>query len=254
MELAIAKILEQKYPELASGWHLPMWAEVVSIGKPLSGETCTESEPVYAVDLQLLTPDGKPDTDVPVFEQIPLPVPASGSGRGIWGKPAKGTWVELAFAYGRADHPFIRCVLPHGQTIVKMAADSQRWQQSEKAFQQVDAQGNWSRETDKNITDKADKSFSEIAKDMTEQIGNLKKTIAKKHYAGSDSTNIYQLILDLMKEVEALANTAASHGHPFTWAGPAGSGVSMASIDAGTFLQSGSKAAELSGKLDPLVE
>ncbi|WP_345868802.1 hypothetical protein [Shewanella algae] len=49
---------------------------------------------------------------------------------------------------------------------------------------------------------------------LLETIGKLRKSIAARHWAGSEETNIYQLLLQLMNVVEAIAKTAAAHTHP----------------------------------------
>ena len=310
----LARILEAKYPELAAGWHLPMWAEVVEIGEPLDKQTVTEEQPIYAVDLQLLKPDGTQDTDVPVFEQIPLPALAGGqNGRGQWSKPEPGTWVELAFAYGSPAHPFIRCVLPHGRQIPVMHQNSQRWQHDHASFQQVDQEGNWLRETDVNITDKsenyladtakyhhitaenyqadikqkhgitaenyqadirqkhgitaenyqadirqkhgitAETSFAEISQNLTELIGEVRKSVAKKHYAGSESDNIYRLLYDFLLETQALTQKTAAHGHPYFWTDPGGGAVTAAPMLAGEIMASGTKMNGISETLDNII-
>ncbi len=243
----ITRILEQKYPELASGWHLPMWATVVEIGSQLQQETVTEETPVYAVDLQLLKPEGTPDLDVPVFEQIPLPAAAGGTGgRGQWSKPETGTWVELAFAYGSPAHPFVRCILPHGRQIPAMHQNSQRWQHSHSSYQQVDENGNWQRETDQDIKD--------IAQNLTELVTKTRTVQAQKLWTGNSADNIYQLLLELMQNVELLAKKTASHGHPYTWSDPGGASVTSAPISAASFNQSAQVVNGLAGKLSPMIK
>ena len=49
--------------------------------------------------------------------------------------------------------PFIQTILPHGLSRPKVPKGDQVWQHSETAHQRVDADGNWSRQTDGRIQD-----------------------------------------------------------------------------------------------------
>ena len=73
--------------------------------------------PRCAVDVAVLKPDGQPDDLVPLFRAVPLPVQSAGLERGMYGFPEPGTVVELAFAYGLPDRPFIRTVLGEGVSL-----------------------------------------------------------------------------------------------------------------------------------------
>lgn len=246
MEKIINRILTRKYPELTSGWHLPLWAKVTDILTPLAGETVSEEIPVYSVSVQILNKDGGDDLDVPVITDVLLPVPAGGIQRGFWSKPSVGTIVELAFAYGSPTHPFIRSILPHGLKLPTMAETDQRWQQSEQAYIQVNQSNEW--ET------KGKKSTITIEEDLSQQIGNLSEIIAKKHHVGDDSTNIYGLLLDLMNTVYDLSTIASAHTHNFAWAGLGGASVTSPPLQASNYTQSGTQAKEFATKLEGLLK
>lgn len=246
MEKAVERIILRKYPELASGWHLPLWARVTDTLSPLEGQTENEKEAVYSVSVQLLKPSGEDDNDVPVIESVLLPVPAGGNHRGLWGKPLAGTIVELAFGYGLPSHPFIRSILPHGLTLPSMEADAQRWHQDEKNYLEVNAAGEW--------VHKGKKSSVTIEEDLQEQIGNLREIIAKKHHVGSESTNIYKLLLELMNTVADLANVASSHNHSYSWSDPGGAGVTSPPIQMAGHTQAMSQAKQQASKLEPLLK
>lgn len=246
MEKVIKRVLMRKYPELESGWHLPMWAKVTDTLKPLAGETVTEEEPIYSVSVQLLDANGEEDKDVPILEDVLLPVPAGGEQRGFWSKPSKGTIVELAFAYGLPSHPFIRSILPHGLKLPNMAETDQRWQQSEKAYTQVNKDDEW--ET------KGKNSTTEIEKDLRIKAGELSEIIAKTHHVGDDSTNIYSLLHDLMNTVADLAKVAGTHNHSYTWAGMGGASTTSPPMQTSSYTQKGTEATQLAGKLSPLLK
>lgn len=246
MEKAVTRILLRKYPELASGWHLPMWAKVTDIGKPLAGETATEDEPVYAAAVRLLKANGEEDTDVPVIKDVLLPVPAGANQRGFWAKPDVGTIVEIAFAYGSPTHPFIRSILPHGLKLPNMAETDQRWQQSETGYIQVNKDDEWKT--------KGKNSLTEIEQDLKLKAGQLAEIIGAKHHVGDDSTNIYQLLHDLMNTVADLAKIAGSHNHSYTWTDPGGAGTTSPPMSTASYTQKGAEATQQAGKLQPLLK
>lgn len=235
----------RKYPELASGWHLPLWAKVTDLLTPLAGETVSEETPVFSVSVQLLNKNGEEDFDIPVIEDVLLPVPAGGGQRGFWSKPSVGTVVELAFAYGSPTHPFIRSILPHGLTLPTMAETDQRWQQSEDAYIQVNQDNEWE--------SKGKNSTITIEKDLSQQIGNLSEIIAKKHYVGDEATNIYELLLELMNTVYNLSTVASAHSHNYVWSGLGGASVTSPPLQASSYTQSGTQAQEQASKLEGLI-
>ena len=159
MEKAIERILSRKYPELEMGWHLPLWAKVVDNGEALAQQTATEHRPVYAVSVRILDCYGNVDAEVPVINDVLVPVPAGAANqRGQWSKPLVDTVVELAFAYGSPAHPFIRSILPHGLVLPTMGEKDQRWQQSEQSYIEITEQNDWTqigrnRQTDIELND-----------------------------------------------------------------------------------------------------
>ncbi len=103
----------------------------------------------------MLLPDGEPDPALPVFTSLPLPAPMGGQEAGMFGFPKEGTTVVVSFAYGLPHKPFIQQILPHGLSLPRVPKDDQVWQHSEACKQRVDADGNWLRQTDGKIQDKA---------------------------------------------------------------------------------------------------
>ncbi|WP_438461944.1 hypothetical protein [Marinomonas sp. PE14-40] len=246
MEKAVTRVLIRKYPELQSGWHLPMWAKVTDILTPLAAETVTEETPVYSVSVQLLKANGEEDKDVPILEDVLLPVPAGGVQRGFWSKPSIGTIVEIAFAYGSPANPFIRSILPHGLKLPNMAETDQRWQQSEQAYIQVNKDDEWE--------SKGKNSTLTIEENLTEQIGKVREIIATKHHVGDDSTNIYSLLHDLMNTVSDLAKVAGTHNHSYSWSDPGGAGTTSPPLQTSSYTQKGAEATEQAAQLQPLIK
>lgn len=156
IEQAIKRIILRLFPELSARYHLPVFAEVVAVREtPAEGDLCDEFRPRYAVDVQVLNEYGEPDTNWPVLKDVILSVPVAGDEMGQFAYPENGTWVEIAFAYGSPNRPFIRCVLPHRLTLPPLERGEQRWQHNPDSFQRADKDGNWQRKTDLEIHDKS---------------------------------------------------------------------------------------------------
>ena len=156
MEDAITRIVERRFPELAGAYHLPRFARVLAVADPpAAAGLCDDFRPRYAVDLEVLGPDGEADADLPHLLGVALPVPGGGAERGFYAFPDEGTVVVVSFAYGLPNKPFILQILPHGLSLPQVPKGDQVWQHSEAVQQRADAEGNWVRVTDARITDQA---------------------------------------------------------------------------------------------------
>jgi hypothetical protein len=156
------------YPEIKSGLHLPILAKVVAISDPMEkSELAEEFRPRYGVDVQVLTPEGKAGEKLPIFRSVPLPLQFAGNERGAFGFPQPGTVVELAFAYGQPDQPFIRTVLSRGVGVPALDREDLLWQQSDSVRQKVDASADWSRETHGDIRENSLRRIIEAAEIQT---------------------------------------------------------------------------------------
>lgn len=156
MDDAIRRSVERQFPELTGGYHLPRFARVVAVPDAPSGAgICDDFRPRYAVDIEVMGPDGEPDTQLPILAGVPLPLPTGGEEMGIYAFPEEGTQVVVCFAYGLPHKPYIQTILPHGLSMPKVPKGDQVWQHSEACQQRVDADGNWLRQTDGKIQDKA---------------------------------------------------------------------------------------------------
>lgn len=111
--------------------------------------------PRFAVNIQLLDEDGKPDLTVPVYYGVPLPVGFGGSDSGLLQYPAPGTLVELAFNEARPDRPHVRQVMAQGLTLPAVAADEQVQQARSGVLHKTNSRGDVSRETDQVLTETA---------------------------------------------------------------------------------------------------
>jgi hypothetical protein len=177
MEDAIRRAVERQFPELTGGYHLPRFARVVAVADaPAGAGICDDFRPRFGVDVEVLLPDGEPDPDLPTLTGLPLPAPMGGQEAGMFGFPEEGTTVVISFAYGLPSKPFITQILPHGLSLPRVPKGDQVWQHSEACQQRVDADGNWLRQTDGKIQDKAIEREVE-ALDNTESFQNHTRTV-----------------------------------------------------------------------------
>lgn len=253
MKTAVENIVAKRWPELKSKVHLPLFAVVTAIADPpRSGQICTEEHPYYAVDVRLLTEDGELDEAMPLICDVPVAMTGSAPGRGFASLPQPGTIVELAFAFGRQDKPFIRSVLPYGMALPVCSEKSQRWQQSPESFLEVDDIGNWNHKTDENVTSEIDKNLNITVhqnlnvqtglNETRETIGNLKTTAlnitrtanlkmndtalieyvlsSAQIWIGSEAFNFLMLVSQFMQSTIQALTILAAHTHKNQGSGP----------------------------------
>jgi len=193
MEDAIRRAVERQFPELTGGYHLPRFGRVVAVpDAPAEPGLCDDFRPRFGVDVEVLDEHGEPDPALPILQSLPLPVPAGGQEAGFYGFAEEGTTVVICFAYGLPHKPYIQQILPHGLSLPKVPKGDQVWQHSEACQQRVDADGNWLRQTDGRIQDKAVErqveamdnaeryqgSMIEVDDHSTETVGGIKKVEA----------------------------------------------------------------------------
>ncbi|MDD5598556.1 MAG: hypothetical protein PHV82_11480 [Victivallaceae bacterium] len=207
MKNMIRKIVLRLWPELGSGAHLPQLAIVVGVpDPPANGETHSHERPFYAVNCRLLKKDFSIDADMPVMRDVPVAMTGAAAGRGLAALPGEGTIVEIAFAFGCQSKPFIRTVLPFGMQLPAIDKRAMRLQQSAASFQEVDAAGNWTRQTSGSISDQAKNISGAASAEWTAK--------APKVWIGNASDNALKIDSDLMAALMAALDTLSSHTHP----------------------------------------
>lgn len=199
------------FPELTAGLHLDRYARVLKVtDAPEEGGSSERFRPRYAVDIEILTPDGEKDEAYPVYQAVPLPVPVgAGMESGQYAFPEPGTHVVIGFAYGRADHPVIRQIYPTGLNLPELTNGEQRWQQSATVYQNADKHGNWKRTTEAIITDESlrqvtrcveridelSRELRTISENSTETIGGVKtlEALGAVHLGSGGRCNLYSV-------------------------------------------------------------
>lgn len=171
--------MEQSFPELAAGFHLPTFGIVTAASDQAgAGQLNDPFRPRYAVDVQQLDENGKPDTEVPVFMAVPVPVLFGGPEQGQFQYPHPGTLVELGFAFGRADQPFIRTVLGSGWPLPDIQPGEQLTQQRAEVYQRTDPAGNHTVATDQLLSHIA-AQLQQEADNYQGTFGNHRLTVAQ---------------------------------------------------------------------------
>lgn len=267
MREAVKKIVLRLFPEIAGGYHLDRYARVLKIADPpIAGTKSDRFRPCWAVDIEIITPEGEPAKEFPIYETVPLPVPAGGQDSGFFLWPRPGTIVTVRWIEGRPDHPVIQHVYPMELSMPDVPDNMGKWQQRPGVFQLVDPQGNWERKTDTNITD-ACNNLSEIvqalksleAKDLKEKVSNDKtetignsstetitsaKTITSAAFtvkspaikigAPGGGVSLLPTICNAFGAIQSALNTLASHTHPKTGGCSQGGAVSSQASQVGT--------------------
>lgn len=176
MEQLIIKLLKKLLPGLIEGLHTPKIGIVTRIPNPPSeGVLSTDEEPYYAVDVQLLDHDLKPEG--PIYESVPLPLTSIGHGRGQFGFPIKGARVKVSFAYGSPLHPYIDNIYTQGMHLPELKPLETLMQHSSGTYMRSTAEENW------------------------DLMARNKVRVGNKD-------------VDLVKEVRRLAGILKSHTHP----------------------------------------
>ena len=268
MEKVIHRIVRRLFPELTNQLHLPRWGKVVALPELPTEDGERGSDPFYpryAVDVQLLDENGT-ETKSKVLQAVPLPLPGAGDKAGRLEPPAPGSIVEIGFAYGRADKPFVRTILPFGWDLPAIKEGETRTQVREGVYRHIDEQGNFENKTDKSLNDIIGdlaqlecKTRKVIATELAQIECETHKVTASKEqdyrspktWIGSDGENVLKLLSELMATVSALASVCASHTHSGVAAGPA---KTAAPDQAGDFSGKASEADGQKSRLDPITK
>lgn len=182
MEQVIKKIIYRLFPELSAQLHLPRWGKVVALPELPAEDGERRSDafyPRYAADVQLLDENGTATKSKPL-QAVPLPLNGAGNKAGRLEPPAIGSIVEIGFAYGRPDKPFIRTILPFGWDLPAIKAGESRTQTREGVYQHIDEDGNFYSVTDKDSTIECLNQRIKVLEDqLTQVLGQMTMNITK---------------------------------------------------------------------------
>ncbi len=252
MQKVIKSIVMRVFPELTAQLHLPRWGKVVALPELPTQEGERASDPFYpryAVDVQLLDENGTA-TKSKVLQAVPLPLPGAGNKAGRLEPPAINSIVEIGFAYGRPDKPFIRTVLPFGWDLPAIKKGESRVQTREGVYQHIDDTGNFENKTDESMKSIIGK-LAELQCDVRTVMASTKQSYkSPKTWIGSDEENVLNLLSELMTTVIQLANTCASHKHSGV---RAGSSTTAEPDVANTFTNKGNDVTAQQERLDQIT-
>lgn len=248
----IERILYRLAPEILTKLYLPQFARIVAFPElPTETEkTSDEFYPRYAANIQMLDEHGN-DAKISVFEAVPLPLSGVGNNAGRVEPPEVNSIVEVAFAYGRADKPFIRTVLPFGWDLPTIKEGETKVQTRDGVYQLVDEKGNFENKTDESLKDIIGKLAELECKTRKVTATSEQEHRSPKTWLGSDNENVLKLLSELMATVKGLADYCAQHKHSGVSSGSSVSGVPDIASD---FVNSGNEANQQKERLDPITK
>src|SRR5690606_26534143 len=175
---------------------------------------------------------------------VPLPLSGAGEKAGHMQPPAIGSIVEIAFAYGRPDKPFIRTILPFGFNLPAIKEGEHRIQTREGVHQHIDENGNFENTTDQSLTNIIGK-LAQLQCQTHKVIASAEQNYTSpKTWLGSEGENVLKLLSELMATVSALATTCSTHKH----------GAGPPPVEAADFSSQASQANAQKGRLDPITK
>ncbi len=242
---AVKRVLYRIAPEILTKLHLPQLARIVAFPELPTEEEKTSDEfyPRYAANIQLLDEHGN-DAEIGIFECVPLPISGAGSNAGRVAPPEINSIVEVAFAYGRADKPFIRTVLPFGWDLPTIKEGETKVQTRDGVYQFIDVDGNFENKTDESMKNIIGK-LSELECKSNKVLASVNQSYkSPKTWLGSESENVLKLLSDLMKITNDLAKECATHKH----------GSTPPPTTAAKFATQATAASNLKSKLDQITE
>ena len=192
----IKRIVLSCFPELGSGYHLPMLGRVEAVSNPpVSGATCTQADPRYAVSIQPLDNQLQPRGEV--LQDLVLSVPWAGQQRGFFALPDPGCIVEFCFAYGLPNLIQVRGVIPWGLELPPLDVGASRWQAGPDAYSACDAAGHWTQEADS----------------LESRARSSQALRSPKTWIGSDQENLLAIVSELAEAVADTLDVLATHTH-----------------------------------------
>ncbi len=165
MDDKISRIIKKHYPEIANGWHVPIWAVITTINENIhEGDLGDRYRPRYAASVRLLDKNGDVVATAPLMQNIAIAGSFNSSG-GVLMLPEPGNTVELSFAFGDPDKPYVSNVLPWSVTLPDHKPGELTLQARKGARMHIDNVGNITHETDRKLT--------QLAAELKQIIGKM---------------------------------------------------------------------------------
>lgn len=140
LKKSLKNLILQLFPELA-GTHLPIKARVLAVHGDAGTVDVGSGPRRYSVDVQPLRPDGEIDPTRDILLDVPMDVLWAGPERGVFGLPAVGSIVRVAFWDGNASYPYVDGITPEGFSVPSLAAGEMVIQHSPGHTLKWDADG-----------------------------------------------------------------------------------------------------------------
>lgn len=111
---ALANLVARMFPELGARSHL-LYEYRITGAKSEAGAVAYEGPMRYSLTLEPIA-----NPDLPPLDDVPLPVPWTGDGRGMFALPATGRAL-VAFAGGQLSRPYVVQVYPEGNSVAAVS-------------------------------------------------------------------------------------------------------------------------------------
>lgn len=171
MVKTIKNVIARLFPEIVSGYHLPLLGRVIAISETAQGGYTDHYRPAFAVDIQPLKPDYSTDETNPPVLAVPFPVMGAGNDTGFYAFPAVGATVIYGFAGGSNAAPVVLQVLSVGLASPSLQPGAMLWQQNGDNYQAITNSGNWQRYSVNGIYDESH-TIRHTANDIAERSVN----------------------------------------------------------------------------------
>lgn len=205
MRDAIRKAIVSLFPELSGGLHLPLYGRVAGISESMNDEAISNNfRGRYAVNIEILDANDKPDKSYTLFKNIVLPLPFAGFEAGGFKYPENGTRVVLGFAGGLPHMPFIQQLFPNEQSLPKVDVNELVLQARPGVLNKADRKGNLISNTFAKIINKSHSREIE-ATENTEQYRTSLKTVD-----GFDIEEVHNKVVEAIGSVRIAAAGLAS--------------------------------------------
>lgn len=189
MDDKIAKIIKKHYPKIANGFDVPVWAIVTTINENVTaGALSDRFRARYAASVKLLNSAGI-DIDAPILENIALAGTFS-NGAGLLVLPEPGSIVEMSFAFGDIDKPYISKVLPFTLDLPGVKTNETTLQSRPGVAVTMQQNGDIKTETDRAI-----KQISQMLEQITghQKLSAISQEIEIESHSVNTVNGTYQL-------------------------------------------------------------